>query len=168
MNADHTTQYHEPSVKLPPVTISETDQERLVAVATSALADRRVSPAASNLLREVHRATIVPDDQLPTNVVAVHSCVDVHDNLTGTNSQIVLVFPGEIHTTPDAVSVLTPLGAALIGLSEGASVDWCTASGDRSSKTVLRCRQTPAHLSRILSRRHLKDGPCARESLPQT
>jgi regulator of nucleoside diphosphate kinase len=72
MNTDHTTQYLEPSVKLPPVTLSETDQERLVAVATSALADRRLSPAASNLLREVYRATIVPDDQLPTNVVAVH------------------------------------------------------------------------------------------------
>jgi len=157
-----------PSVKLPPVTFSETDQERLVAVATPALADRRVSPAASNLLREVYRATIVPDEQLPTNVVAVHSCVDVHDNLTGANNQIILVFPDETHTTPAAVSVLTPLGAALIGLSEGASVDWCTASGDRSSKTVLRCRQTPAQLSRILSRRLLKDGPCARESLPQT
>ena len=109
-------------------------------VATAALADRHVLPAASNLLREVHRAIIVPDDQLPTNVVAVHSRVDVHDNLTGANSEIVLVFPDEPHTEPNAVSVLTPLGAALIGLSEGASIDWCTASGDRSSKTVLRCR----------------------------
>ena len=55
MNTDHTTQYHEPSVKLPPVTFSETDQERLVAVATSALADRRLSPAASNLLAGLPR-----------------------------------------------------------------------------------------------------------------
>ena len=133
-------QYHEPQAKLPPVTLSETDQKELVVVATAALADRYVLPAASNLLREVNRAIIVPDDQLPTNVVAVHSRVDVHDNLAGTNREIVLVFPDEAHTEPNAVSVLTPLGAALIGLSEGASIDWCTASGDRSSKTVLRCR----------------------------
>ena len=133
-------QYHEPQAKLPPVTLSETDQKELVVVATAALADRYVLPAASNLLREVNRAIVVPDDQLPTNVVAVHSRVDVHDNLAGTNREIVLVFPDEAHTEPNAVSVLTPLGAALIGLSEGASIDWCTASGDRSSKTVLRCR----------------------------
>jgi regulator of nucleoside diphosphate kinase len=133
-------QYHEPQAKLPPVTLSETDQKGLVAIATAALADRYVLPAASNLLREIYRAIIVPDDQLPTNVVAVHSRVDVHDNLSGTDSEIILVFPDEAHTKPNAVSVLTPLGAALIGLSEGASIDWCTASGDRSSKTVLRCR----------------------------
>ncbi|MGY3075075.1 regulator of nucleoside diphosphate kinase [Bradyrhizobium sp. LM6.10] len=126
--------------KLPPVTISQTDRERLVSVATAALTDRRGSSAAANLLREVCRATIVPDEQLPTNVVAVHSRVDVHDNLTGTNNQILLIFPDEKCASPNALSVLTPLGAALVGLTEGASVDWCTASGDRSSKTVLRCR----------------------------
>ena len=133
-------QYHEPQAKLPPVTLSETDQKELVVVATAALADRYVLPAASNLLREVYRAIIVPDDQLPTNVVAVHSRVDVHDNLAGTNREIVLVFPEEAHTEPNAVSLLTPLGAAFIGLCEGASIDWFTASGDRSSKTVRRCR----------------------------
>jgi regulator of nucleoside diphosphate kinase len=140
MNTGRAAQCYEPQAKLPPVTLSETERKELVVVATAALADRHVLPAASNLLREVHRAIIVPDDQLPTNVVAVHSRVDVHDNLTGTNSEIVLVFPDEPRTEPNAVSVLTPLGAALIGLSEGASIDWCTASGDRSSKTVLRCR----------------------------
>jgi regulator of nucleoside diphosphate kinase len=138
MNAIYPTHDHDLQVKLPPITISETDRERLVAVATSALTDRCVSPAASILLREICRATIVPDDHLPTNVVAVHSHVDVHDNLTGTNRRIILIFPDDTCTKPNAVSVLTPLGAALIGLSEGASVDWCTASGDRSSITVLR------------------------------
>lgn len=157
MNTDHVTPYLDSLVKLPPVTISETDRKRLVSVATAALTDRRMSPTASNLLREVYRATIVPDAQLPTNVVAVHSRVDVHDNLTGTDSQIVLVFPDEPCAKPNAVSVLTPLGAALIGLSEGASVDWCTASGDRSSKTVLHCGQTPAEMSTVSRGRPLRD-----------
>ena len=140
MTPKHATLYHELPIELPPAMISETDREKLVSVATAALTDRRVSAAASNLLREIHRATIVPDDQLPANVVAVHSNVDVHDNLTGKSSRVMLVFPDEKPTKPSAVSVLTPLGVALVGLSEGASVDWCTASGDRSSKTVLRCK----------------------------
>jgi regulator of nucleoside diphosphate kinase len=133
----NTPDYHHP-VTLPPVIISETDREDLYAVATSALKNSLMAPAASNVLREIYRATIVPNDQLPTNVVAVNSCVDVRDNVAGANRRIVLVLPGETSTKPNAVSVLSPLGAALIGLSEGSSVEWCTASGDRSSITVLR------------------------------
>jgi regulator of nucleoside diphosphate kinase len=131
------------SVALPPVVISEADREKLYAVATSALANGRVASAASNVLREISRATVVPDDQLPTNVVAVHSHVDVRDNLVGANKRIVLVLPHETSIQPNAVSVLSPLGAALIGLSEGASVEWCTASGDPSSITVLRSTPGP-------------------------
>jgi regulator of nucleoside diphosphate kinase len=133
----NTPDYRHP-VTLPPVIISETDRENLYAVATSALTNSLMAPAASNVLREIYRATIVPNDQLPTNVVAVNSCVDVRDNVAGANRRIVLVLPGETSTKPNAVSVLSPLGAALNGLSEGSSVEWCTASGDRSSITVLR------------------------------
>ena len=129
--------YHHP-VTLPPVIVSAED---LYAVATSALTNSRIAPAASNVLREISRATIVPDDQLPANVVGVNSCVDVRDNVAGANRRIVLVLPGETTTKPNAVSVLSSLGAALIGLSEGSSVEWCTASGDRRSITVLRSRR---------------------------
>jgi regulator of nucleoside diphosphate kinase len=133
--------YHHP-VTLPTVIVSETDREALYAVATSALKNSRIAPAASNVLREIYRAEIVPDDQLPRNVVAVNSCVDVRDNVAGANRRIVLVLPGETNSKPNAVSVLSPLGAALIGLSEGSSVEWCTASGDRRNITVL--RSTPS------------------------
>jgi regulator of nucleoside diphosphate kinase len=133
--------YHHP-VPPPTVIVSETDREALYAVATSALKNSRIAPAASNVLREIYRAEIVPDDQLPRNVVAVNSCVDVRDNVAGANRRIVLVLPGETNSKPNAVSVLSPLGAALIGLSEGSSVEWCTASGDRRNITVL--RSTPS------------------------
>ena len=142
--------YHHP-VTLPPVIVSATDREDLYAVATSALTNSRIAPAASNVLREISRATIVPDDQLPANVVGVNSCVDVRDNVAGANRRIVLVLPGETTTKPNAVSVLSSLGAALIGLSEGSSVEWCTASGDRSSVTVLGCTPTPARSSTSVS-----------------
>ncbi|WP_210253977.1 hypothetical protein [Bradyrhizobium pachyrhizi] len=81
-------------VKLPPVMISETDRERLASIATAALTDRWRTAAASNLLRELDRATIVPDAQLPANVVAVHSRVHLRDNITGKESRITLVLPG--------------------------------------------------------------------------
>jgi regulator of nucleoside diphosphate kinase len=134
-------------VALPPITISEADREKLYAVATAALANSRGTAAASNVLREIDRATIVPDDQLPPNVVAVNSHVEVRDNIAGANRRIVLVLPGDRSNQPTAVSVLSPLGAALIGLSEGSSAEWCTASGDRSSITVLGCEPDPERSS---------------------
>jgi regulator of nucleoside diphosphate kinase len=139
------------AMTLPPITISEADREKLYAVATSALANSRRAAAASNVLREIHRATIVPNDQLPPNVVAVNSQVDVRDNIAGTNRRIVVVLPDELSSQANEVSVLSPLGAALIGLSEGSSVEWCTASGDRSSITVLGCSPTPARSSKSVS-----------------
>jgi regulator of nucleoside diphosphate kinase len=51
-----------------------------------------------------------------------------------------IVYPGEEDGGGDRVSVLTPVGAAILGLSEGASIDWCTAARDRRSLTVLRVR----------------------------
>jgi regulator of nucleoside diphosphate kinase len=131
-------------VNLPPVVFSEADRDRLYAIAISALANKRMAPAASNVLREISRAKIVPNDQLPMNVVAVNSHVDVRDNVVGTNRRVVIVLPEEMSTQPNAVSVLSPLGAALIGLSEGYSVEWCTASGERSNVTVLQCTPSAA------------------------
>ncbi len=137
VNYVKSSQYY--PAKLPSVTISKVDRARLVSIATAALTDRWRSAVASNLLREIQRATVVPDAQLPENVVAIHSRVHLRDNITGTDTRITLVLPDETCVKSAGVSVLTPLGAALIGLPEGASIDWCTASGDHSSKTVLRC-----------------------------
>jgi regulator of nucleoside diphosphate kinase len=142
-------------IALPPVILSEADRDRLYAIAISALTNSRMAPSASNVLREISRARIVPDDELPENVVAVNSHVDVRDNITGTTRQVVLVMP-QTSEQPNAVSVLSPLGAALIGLSEGDSVDWCSASGEPSSVTVLRSTassaKSPAHADRHVSR----------------
>lgn len=149
------TSDHHP-VTLPPVMLSVADRDRLYAIAISALTNSRMAPAASNVLREISRAKIVPDDQLPKNIVAVNSHVDVRDNVAGTTRRVVLVMPDETSTRANAVSVLSPLGAALIGMSEGYSVDWCTASGELSSVTVLQSTassaRSPAHADRQVSR----------------
>jgi len=143
-------------IALPPVMLSEADRDRLYAIAISALTNSRMASAASNVLREISRAKIVPDDQLPENVVAVNSHVDVRDNVAGTTRRIVLVMPDETSIQPNAVSVLSPLGAALIGLSEGHSVDWCSASGEPGSITVLQSTASstrlPARADRHVSR----------------
>jgi regulator of nucleoside diphosphate kinase len=90
------------------------------------------------LLSEIGRATIVVQDSLPPQVVAVHSEVEIRDNVTNTKRRLRLVYPEDATLDSNMVSVLTPLGAALVGLSVGDTIDWCTATGDQSSVTVLR------------------------------
>jgi|SRR5215204_7796879 len=123
---------------LPPLVISARDREPLVSVAKSALSSDRAAPTASNLLSEVARATVCAEDAVPRNVVVMGSEVEVHDDVRKTHARVRLVFPDEVALAADAVSVLTPLGVALIGLSEGASIEWCTATGDLSRITVVR------------------------------
>lgn len=125
-------------MKLPPIMIAKDDRDRLMSIATAALESERATPVAAMLLSEVGRATIVAQDSLPSQVVAVHAEVEIHDNITNTNRRLRLVYPEDATLDPNMVSVLTPLGAALVGLSVGDSIDWCTATGDRNSVTVLR------------------------------
>jgi regulator of nucleoside diphosphate kinase len=68
----------------------------------------------------------------------MHREIEIRDNIRNTKSRLRLVYPREDTVTPDAVSVLTPLGVALIGLSAGDSIEWCTLTGDRRSVTILR------------------------------
>ncbi|SDH08923.1 hypothetical protein SAMN05216338_1005107 [Bradyrhizobium sp. Rc2d] len=96
-------------IALPPVMLSEADRDRLYAIAIAALTNSRVASSASNVLREISRAKIVPDDELPKNVVAVNSHVDVRDNVTGTARQVVLVMPDEnVDTTERGFGIESP------------------------------------------------------------
>jgi regulator of nucleoside diphosphate kinase len=110
----------------------------LVALATAALPSERDGIAASMLLSEIARATVVSEATLPSNVVVIGRKVEVRGNVKGTNKCLRIVFPGEERGSEDAISILTPIGAALFGLSEGASIEWCTAARDRMSLTVVR------------------------------
>lgn len=123
-------------MKRPAITISEEDRERLISVATAKMSSARPVRGASMLLSEIGRATVV--ESLPKGVVTVHSDVELRDNVHKTVKRVHLVYPDEAAADANSVSVLTPLGAALIGLSEGDSINWCTRTGDLRSVTVLR------------------------------
>jgi len=125
---------------LPAITISEKDREQLMSVATAAISGVRPAQGASMLLSEIGRATVI--DPLPKGVVTVHSNVEFRDNVDEVVARTRLVYPDEAVAGTNSVSVLTPLGAALIGLSEGDSISWCTRTGNLRSVTVLRVSPT--------------------------
>ncbi len=119
----------------PRLIINIADYDRLAALADAARA--RNAAIARDLLRELDRATIVPATELPAEAVAMHSKVAFRDEQAGHVQRVKLVYPNEADIADGRVSVLTPVGAALIGLSKGQTMTWETRTGERRSLTVL-------------------------------
>ena len=128
--------------ELPPITLSATDAERLLRLAD--VARRRFPNPAAVLSREVERADIVSPWQILPGVVAMGSEVDFSDDSTCEVRRVTLVYPHEADVTAGKISVLTPIGAALIGLSVSQSIEWETNLGDRRTLTVLRVTPPPS------------------------
>ncbi len=73
---------------------------------------------------ELSRAVVVPADQVPLNVVRMNSRVVYFDESNGVSREVELVFPEEADLTHGKISVLSPVGSALLGLKEGQAIDW--------------------------------------------
>ncbi|SCY58024.1 GreA/GreB family elongation factor [Microvirga guangxiensis] len=127
---------------LPPVTISTGDYDRLAFVASFGLSFQQGHPAAAMLANELIRATVVTPRVIPPSVATMHSRLEFRDDVTWNVRCVTLVYPDEDDGEADRMSVLSPEGAALIGLSEGRSITWRTPKGWRSL-TLLRVLYQP-------------------------
>lgn len=125
--------------QLPPIRIRQADFERLAQLAEAAAA---TAPATAEFLAdEIERATLVPDTAPLSGIVGMDSEVIFRDDATGLQKQVTLVYPKSADIEAGRISVLTPIGAALIGLSPGQSISFATPSGELKSLTVLEVRQ---------------------------
>jgi regulator of nucleoside diphosphate kinase len=121
---------------LPPLSLSASDYERLERIATAA-ADR-FPRTADFLTREIARASVVGSGDLLHGVVGMGTTVEYRDDTTDQIRRVTLVYPDEADLADGKISVLSPVGAALIGLSLGQSIEWQTPSGGWRSLTILR------------------------------
>lgn len=78
---------------------------------------------------ELDRAIVMPADQVPTNVVTMGSRVIYMDESNGAKREIQLSFPEEADIDDGKISVLSPVGTALLGLREGQVIDWPFPNG---------------------------------------
>ncbi|MBE0615535.1 MAG: nucleoside diphosphate kinase regulator [Burkholderiales bacterium] len=81
------------------------------------------------LAKELERAIVVPSDRIPKDVVTMNSRLIYSDESTGTTRQVELVYPDEADPMTGRVSILAPVGCALLGLSAGQSIDWNLPDG---------------------------------------
>jgi regulator of nucleoside diphosphate kinase len=89
------------------------------------------------LLAEIERAIVVEPDALPPDVITMGSHVWLRDLVTGTRSEYTLVFPAEVNVAARRLSVLAPLGTALLGYRQGDEVVWDMPGGVRRLRVEL-------------------------------
>jgi regulator of nucleoside diphosphate kinase len=118
-----------------------------------ALADEWCCRAAALLGRELKRSFVVDDNQIPSNVATMGSRIEFRIEGTGLTQVSTLVYPGDGHLYEDAISVLTPLGSAILGLSEGQSISYAGPDGGPVKVTILRILHQPEADRRRKTRR---------------
>jgi regulator of nucleoside diphosphate kinase len=121
------------SRSVPQITVSNADYERLTDLATASL--ERLPDVARELLSEMDRARIVEAGDVPANVVRMGSTVTFESD-DGHTRTMKLVYPADESLDQHRLSVMTPIGAALIGLAEGQSISWTARDGRRHELTV--------------------------------
>ncbi|MDX5357885.1 MAG: nucleoside diphosphate kinase regulator [Rhodobacterales bacterium] len=119
----------------PKVTIARDQLETLERLAEGALS--RNPDLADRLLGELSRARIVAPGALPADVAGLGDRVAFRDEATGKDQDVTLVLPENADIAAGRISVLTPIGVALIGLQAGARFDWQTRAGEARELTIL-------------------------------
>ena len=123
----------------PHITLSADDYERLSALAHAAR--NRMPDLAAELAEEIGRAQVLAKDQHPRHNVCMNSEVEFRDDTTGRVQKVTLVYPEEADISQRRVSVLTPVGTALIGLPSGGYITWETPAGEARQLSVLAVRE---------------------------
>lgn len=115
--------------------LTEQDAMRLraalarAAFASMAPGEERAQGALELLATALRSAIVVPPDRMPPDVVTMRSRLVLKDVESGARREVVLVYPEEERAHDGHVSILSPVGVALLGLSEGALVGWPLPSG---------------------------------------
>lgn len=112
--------------------ITDQDFHRL-----SSLASQVEGRWAEALEEELSRAHVISQKEIPRNVVTMNSRVQFVDETTGQTSEVTLVYPQDANLSEGRISILAPVGIALLGLSVGQSIDWTMPNGIVKNLKVL-------------------------------
>ena len=113
--------------------VSTAEYERLNDLANASM--ERLPEVAQELLDELERAQIVGDKDVPKDVVRMGSTVTFKSD-DGNTRTLKLVYPADESLDQHRISVMTPVGAALIGLGTGQSISWTARDGKHHRLTV--------------------------------
>ena len=129
--------YQERNLEMrPPIAIDASHFARLSAL--SSLTSGPMMDVCEYLREELERAHVLPAEKLRPDIVNLGNQVEFRDEQTGKIQEIILVYPLDADIARRRVSVLTPVGAALLGLSINQTISFRTRTGERRELTVLK------------------------------
>lgn len=96
---------------------------------------------AAELTHELDRARILPEGRVSVDHARIGSVIVYRDESTKRETTVTLVWPQDADIEKNRISVMTPIGVALIGMAAERSIDWTTRSGDVKRLTVLEVRE---------------------------
>jgi regulator of nucleoside diphosphate kinase len=128
--------------KLPSIIITQQDRDRL-ALLVDAHADDSDNGLVDSLDQEINRARVVEPGDMPPDVVTMNSRAVFRDDASQAIQTVTLVYPGQENSLEGRISILTPVGAALLGLSEGQNISYATPDGRQKSLTLLKVLYQP-------------------------
>lgn len=128
------------AVERPPIIMIAAEAD---ALADIALGVRDRHPHVSRmLLEEIDRAdTRDAADDVPDDVVTMGSTVEFQDEKSGERHVVELVYPKDADIGAGRLSILTPVGAGLIGLRTGQSISWPDRTGKERLLTIARVKR---------------------------
>ncbi|HRH75030.1 nucleoside diphosphate kinase regulator [Zoogloea sp.] len=119
----------------PEIIVSNNDLERLEGLLSKPPTRNRSD--LDGLRAELERARIVEADELPANVIAINRRAHFRELHSGREYELTLAWPHEADAAQGRVSIFSPAGSALLGLTAGQEIDWQTPEGHAIQLRVL-------------------------------
>lgn len=129
-----------------PIYVTERDYERIEALLDDV--DTDAAPGLDELRKELERASIVDAESIGEDVVTMNSTVSFETAESGKRFDLELLYPVDMDGSPGKVSILAPVGSALLGLSAGQRIDWPMPGGNTLELHVLAVRDQPESRNR--------------------
>jgi regulator of nucleoside diphosphate kinase len=143
-----------------PIVVTESDERKLRGL-LSRQSEESIRDQAhlQELQSELERALVLRAEEVPPDVITMHSQVRVLDLEHGRRSDYTLVFPLESDISARRISVLAPLGTALLGFREGDDVEWMMPGGMRRLRVERVDQSAAREFDRAVSRAPFSVGP---------
>jgi regulator of nucleoside diphosphate kinase len=116
----------------PPIIVASEDRTRLLQLVASADG----TEVAEQLELELDRARALPLSEVPDDVIVMNSELEYEDVATNQRRHLRLVYPQDADSNAGRVSILAPLGCALLGLRIGQEIDWRMPGGPRRLRVL--------------------------------
>jgi regulator of nucleoside diphosphate kinase len=123
----------------PPIHMIDTEAELLSELAVQT--EGRLPQVSALLLEEITRATLHTAKRMPRDIVTMQATVRFVDVESGKDSTYQLTYPQQADVAAGRISILTPIGAGLIGLREGQSILWPNRAGHERELKIIEVLQ---------------------------